>query len=170
MVTTRRRRGSPTGRRRRTRPVGATEWTNVRLSEATVAIGGVSEFDVLGGFTETEKARVAVILRAYGEVTINSVSANNTVHGAFGLTVVNDEAMAASVLPDPLGDENDPWYWHREFNQRYSDIRTEKYPFDARTQRRVPIGSTLMFALDLSGAADGSILYSVNIRVLFRWR
>ena len=68
--------------------------------------------------------------------------------------------MAADALPDPIGDEDSPWYWHGEFHTPEQTTVMDYHDILTRTRR--VLGSskmTLAFILDVDPASDGSILY-----------
>ena len=136
-----------------------------------MAVNAISVFDALGAFTVREKDRIARIETVIGRFTHQSSTEGARRHGAFGLHVVTDDAMAAAAVPDPIGDEDSAWYWHEEFNAESVGGESITSRWQTRTKRVLASSKmTLMFAAQVSSASDSAIIYSVNMRVLFTWK
>jgi len=163
---------SQRSRTRRTRQAHDLRWANVQLTEAAVAIGGSSIFDVLGQFTLAQLAAIAKIVKVYIDFSYRGQTINLDFHGAFGLKVVTDEAMSVPTVPSPVAaqEPDASWYYIRPWAYLNSQLESIHQTFETRTFRMLPSGSTLAWVFGSDADSDGTVEYSVNIRSLLQMR
>ena len=143
-------------------------WTTVSLSETNTGPGNSVAFDALGGFTLTEKHNLSGFIRAQVYFKYAGSSINLDSFGAFGLIVVEDDAMAVPQVPDPFTDGDAPWMLHQYFHwAEPTVIFRELTPF-TRSRRRVAIKETVSFVLDVAPASDTSLNWNIYIRLLLQ--
>ena len=95
-----------------------TMWTTVSLSEVSTAIGAQTAFDVLGGFTLTEKHNISGVITVHGIYSYAGGSAGVETFGALGLIIAEDDALAVPEVPEPFTDGDAPWFLHRYWHWR----------------------------------------------------
>ena len=143
-------------------------WTTASLSEQTVAPGAQSAFDVLGGFTLTEKHNISGIIAVHG--IFNYLGLTNTVetYGAFGLTIAEDDALAIPQVPEPFTDGDASWLVHHYFEWEDVSQITKSIVINGRSRRRIPIKQSVAFVVDNAAGSDASLQYGVYLRMLLQ--
>jgi len=111
-----------------------------------------------------------VCKRLIGTMTLTPVSgvAAQDYNVSIGIAVVTADAVAAGVVPDPVGDAQQDWYywtaWEGELNSAGQSNWTKE--FDIRTSRRLREGYRLMFQSENSVQELGATLF-VRLRTLW---
>jgi len=164
MTTRSRRRGRFTGRKK-----VSYGWLNFSLFNATLTDGGLLTADLLGALTLVEKNDVRSVVRVIWSFFVRSATAGNRASGRFGMIVVTDDAMAASAVPDPLGDPLDAWYLNTGFFQEDAANVPVEQRGDLRSARRLlGDGQTIAFVAESDlGSSSGSMLITFMARVLY---
>ena len=143
-------------------------WTSSTLFNGTVGDGSQSVVDGLGGLTVAEKRDVRTILRTIGTLYVRATSAGSLVTGRFGLIKVTDDAMAAGVLPDPVGDTESSWLYNTMYRQEDAANVPVRYDFDLKGRRRLMgDGQTIGIIIESSTTSVGEATYSFGIRFLY---
>ena len=143
-------------------------WTTVSASEQNTAPGGQSAFDVLGGFTLTEKHNISGFILANVHFNYSNVVANSDAFGAFGLIVVEDDALTVPQVPEPFTDGDAPWMLHQYYHDNKDVIRQSYLEPSTRARRRIAIKESIAFVLDVAAGSDNSLNWSVYIRLLLQ--
>ena len=162
------------GSRRRSRssraPRRPTGWMGAATEPTTVAPGGQSFVNLTGQLLDVEDTPLAkqslTILRIIGMLRVNSTDANLSAEAAFGFIMVDGDAGAAAVLPDPLLDIDAPWlWWQRRVVLPPSDAG-QQIPIDSRAKRRFRGNDDgLNFIIDNDDATQ-SLEFALGLRVL----
>ena len=152
--------------------MGQVSWTNSALNEVVIVAGGQTGYDILGGFTVLQKQQIGGIVTVVFDFHHRSIVGNAAAFGAWGLHVVTDDSIAIGEFPDPRasGDSDSNWYWYQPFYSDASQLDTARIHGQTRTRRRIPTKSSMAFVLDNDSAADASVEFGVNLRVLLSWR
>ena len=145
-MSTRHRRGS-FSRRGAKRP---TTWQQDLLSlPLTVAaqqfILDVSPTQIISGFDST-----ATLKRTIGHIDLfNDGIGSESFLTTVGMCVVTSEAIVASVVPDPLFDLEQDWYYWKAVEPRLSpETPSYSWEFDLKTGRRLREGYRLVFIME----------------------
>ena len=131
-------------------------------------------FDVLGGLSVAEKNEIRRVLTVHGRFSYAAATGGSHTFGRYGLIVVNDDAIAVGAvasLPNPIGDSDSSWMWNDHFHtEMASTVQSKDDAFQAKASRLIPLGFSLLFALEVSSAAATSVHWSVAMRVLLEHR
>ena len=159
-----RRRSYPSRSRASGRP---TLWFNQATTPATVAPGGIANFDLIGagvaGMPEVLDGGMTILRLILEVIVFNQVAGANA-FGAYGIYV----ATAAVAVIQPVFDLLD-YYVHQNFYSRDSDDSgSGMYRYDIRTARRLRgVDRKLRFTLENS-AGSQNVTVRVNARMLVR--
>ena len=167
MTSRRTSRGGRTRSRRGARP--RYNWTSMTLYEQSDAPGAQTIVDALGSFTVAEKRDVRSLIRLVFKYTFHQISANSEIQGRFGFHVITDDALAAGVVPEPLGDSESSWWANESYFADRPEVGfRDVVERDIRTGRRLPGElSTLAFIHDNNVASGGSVGWSIAARILY---
>ena len=157
-------------RRQGKRPRGRrepTQWTSGNLLEQTDVAGSQTVFDLLGGFTLTEKHNITGLVTIYYTLTYRATSPGVAIDGAMGVAVLEDDAIAASVFPEPLSDSDHPWAVHHFWSFLSSADESARLVGQGRSRRKIGVKESLGFSLEISGAS-GSVDWGIQTRILLQ--
>ena len=124
-------------------------------------------FDALGGFTLTEKHNISGVIRIILRLSLRASTAGSFVEGAFGLLVIDDDALAVPQLSDPFLDADASWVLHSFYHDERSSDESQLVTLDNRSRRRIPVKKSLAFAFDVSSASN-SVEWTVSMRILLQ--
>ena len=160
------RRRSSSNRRSRSRG-GSSVWTSLTLTNQSIGVGAQTLTDALGAFTLAEKQQIMNIKRVVGTFRVRSASAGSIATGRYGLVKVTDDALAASAVPDPLGDLESDWLLNHHFYQEEGQNIPFSREIDNKSGRTLRgFGQTLAWVLDNSSGSTASIVYAIGLRFL----
>ena len=169
MTTQRRsRRGSS---RRRSSASKSVRWITSTIVEQLLGVGLTTVVDALGALTLAEKQEIRKVVRVHLYFRASVATANNHIHGRYGLIIANDDAIAtgAGALPSPILDSDQSWlvndFFTTEITQNAYEMR-----FDVRAQRRLQTGTSLAFIIQSDSASDLSTHWSAGMRLLLEHR
>ena len=143
-----------------------TSWSN--LAAATSVID--STFVLLEGQNET-------ITRVRGLLSVDTdqQAATERPHGAFGICIVSDQAVAAGVasVPSPYTEaDSDLWLLHQFWatNLRFSTAvgfrqTLMQYELDSKAMRKISVDETLIAVMENAAASHG-VDYRLDFRIL----
>jgi len=163
-MTTRRR--GQNSFRRTTRRREPTMWTTAALLNQNTAASGQVGIDILGGFTLTEKHNISGLVTIHYRFMYRSNTQAANTDGAFGVSVVEDDALAAAQFPEPLSDGDASWPVHHFFQHEQASADTKTIEGQSKARRRIPIKQSIAFVLDISSA--GSVQWGIQLRVLLQ--
>jgi len=143
-------------------------WTTAAVFNTSTAVGGETVFDVLGGFTLTEKHNISGLIRIHYRLVHRSATAGLSHSGAMGVGVVQDDALALANVNDPFTQGAGSWPMHRFFMDERVDAVSGVVEGDSRVRRRIPIDASLFFALEVNSASAAPVEWSVSLRVLLQ--
>jgi len=150
-------------------PRRVTTWFNTQSVPAAVAPAGQAIVDLLSTESPAALEPKLTVIRAIVEVGIHGSSSGTSWYGAFGMSVITRDALAAGAVPDPISDFVD-WYWHKNYYGRSTvggGPQIERFPIDLRTARAIRgVGRTLAFILDVNAASGSGVNFSVSARLL----
>ena len=115
-----------------------------------------------------EKRNVGKILKVFGEVKWRGFSLNANIGGAFGITVINDDAFASSAWRDPLIDSEDSWYWWGPLIGDEPTTESIIQQVNTKTTRLLKGDQeTLALILENSSSSSTSLVYQIALRILY---
>ena len=146
------------------------------ISDLANAIGGSSKV-LLGSLTLSNPGIDETMLRVVGVLSVLSdqVAASEVQHGAFGMIVVTDTALAAGAasIPGPVTDiADDGWFVHVPFVNQFSllssvgfegNSSTSRY-FDFKSKRIVHDGQSIAIMVENIGGTG--FTFNTILRVL----
>ena len=130
-------------------------------------VGNQSGFDVLGGFTLTEKHNISGFITAHVTFAFRGTVNVNT-YGAFGIIQMEDDALAVAQFPEPFSDGDSPWALHQFFHWNESTNLQRTMQLQTKARRRIGVKNTMAFVLDNAPNSDSSLIWSVYIRLLLQ--
>ncbi len=142
-------------------------WTSATLSDQSDVQGSVTVFDALGGFTSTEKHNISGVVRIITKFIWRAATAAQLAEGAFGLILLDDDAMAVPAVSDPFLEAQSPWVMHSFYGMESAEDTSRTIDLDNKARRRIPIRKTLAFSMEIS-AVSGSVEWSVYMRILLQ--
>ena len=146
-------------------------WTTATLHEQLTAVGGQSTFDALGGFSLTEKHNITGVIRVHFNFIHRAGTLGSSVQGAFGLIIVEDDAMAVPQVPEPFnGDGDAPWQTHQFYHSESNVDESQRIIGDSRSRRRIGLKQTLAFVLDVATGSNDSVEWGIGLRILLQRR
>ena len=151
--------------RRRSEP---TMWTTATLNEASPGPGGQQITDLLGGFTLTEKHNISGVVTIHWDLSLRATTPGQNIHGRFGMIVVEDDALAASAVPEAVTDGDAPWLLNRFWNFLSSADESKYLSGQVKARRRIGIKETLAFIFESDSTSDGSVDMAFGMRVLLQ--
>ena len=161
----------PINSRRRSRRVSGPRHPTIWLQTAfngNVAIGGEATGNFLDFLDTVQKTR-AKILAIHGNLTIRPTSAELNVFFGFGTVVLNNDAIAAGIVPDPLNDTNQGWHiWVASKTRRDADAGApfERFPFQSTLSRWVRGDNDYSWVLESDSISATALDFSIDARLL----
>ena len=149
-------------------------WVGFAFSGVTQLAGGVLTYT----FNAAALAlRPFTIVRTHMEFMVISdqAAAVENQACAFGLAIVSEQVVAIGVtaVPTPVTDiGSDLWFLHQVMFAKESNLTDRSQPanfysVDSKAMRKVEDGSEMVGVSELSGIADGAILFSSG-RILIK--
>ena len=143
-------------------------WTTATLNETNTLAGFATAFDALGGFTLTEKHNLSGFITCHYDFHWKSAAVNAQVFGRWGLIVVEDDAMAAGVLPEAIQDSDAPWLHNQHFHWDESSLTERFVHGQMKAKRRIGIKETLMFQVQVNASSNSSVDWGIGMRILLQ--
>ena len=154
-------RSGRTSNRRRTRRRRVMYW-HVGSKDPTALAANTQTFiDLLPNVTVLDRAGLTV-RRIIGKWSAVQASVDTEVHMMFGICLLNQDAAAASALPE-LEFDNIRWFWQDRY-VRHSGTQTPEVlggpvSFDIRPNRRMTEETELTFMVENTSANAGEYLF-----------
>ncbi len=147
-----------------------TAWAAVTTEPTSVVAGGQSFVNLTPGLiSSTSPGREGMtIVRIVGTLRANSLDASLSCESAWGIHMVEEDAAAASAIPDPLADAHKEWmYWDRRVLLPASDAGQQLH-LDIRAMRRFRTReSEVLFVIDNDDAVQ-SLEFALGFRLLLK--
>jgi len=143
-------------------------WTTATLDEATLAAGGQTIVDMLGGFTLTEKHNISGVITIHYAFYFRANIPNTNVHGRWGIIVVEDDALAVNQVPEPALDGDAPWLINKHYMVESTIDEHRVHEGQVKARRRIAIKQTLAFVVDNDAASDSSLDFAIATRPLLQ--
>ena len=137
------------------------------VDEQTSAAGSQALVDLAAGIPADQQHDIANIHRIVGDFTFGLVSVNAQAFGRFGIISMSGDAFAAGAVPELIGDFEAPWWYNDAFFKDGEVSLTERLKIDFKLNRRFNANTALAFILDLASGSNGSLLWSLHLRVLY---
>ena len=140
---------------------------------STLAIGAQNHANLLGAWDALSTFSGLTILRAILHVKIVAdIGGGAGNSGAYGTTVMDEDAREAGAFPDPIADEA-KFHVHRYFDAsndaNANDAAVHEAEFDFKTGRRLPSSrDRYVFVIDNSSASAGGVKWNVKWRLLLK--
>ncbi len=142
---------------------------------ATTGATIVSSFD-----PEAAALPRPTIVRSRGiiHITPQTFGADLTIHGAFGMAIVSDQAFAAGIasIPKPFDEANwDGWFLHQYFScsailASAVGLQTPagaSYLLDSKSGRKLQDNESVVVMITNASATDG-MRFTLDFRMLFK--
>ena len=116
---------------------------------------------------------MATILKVHFQFRFKSTVIASDVHGAWGLHIVTDDAMAGGDVPDPGGsfDPDSSWFWHKFFEWDRATLEYLTHEGETGTRRRLPSSKmTMAIIVDNDVTSDATLQFAYALRILFAWK
>ena len=147
-------------------------WESSRFAPTTVGEGlQVSASLLADPVTNTVSALVRqafTVVRIIGELKVVSAAAGFDVEWAAGISVINKDAFAANVLPEPATDTAQKWMWWKARTSPPSDENFAFMELDIKAKRKLSSEDELFFVID-NLDMDDDLEFSLSTRVLVSW-
>ena len=144
-------------------------WTNDQSIPTTVLKGGQAIVDLLQPIFPVSQLPKFTVIRAILDVGMQGSSFGLDWFGAFGISVITRDALAAGAVPDPITDFVD-WYWHKSYYDRTdtgAGAAVSHERVDLRSARQIRgVGRTMAFIFDVNSGSTGDVIFSVSARLL----
>ena len=143
-------------------------WTSATLGDQNSVAGSTTIFDALGGFSLTEKHNITGVIRVILSLSYRASVVGQLVEGAFGLIVVDDDALAVPQVNDPFLDADASWLAHSFYHDERSSDESQLMQRDFRARRKIGIKESLAFNFEVGFANSGSVEWTVAMRILLQ--
>ena len=148
-----------------------TRWENLAFLHSHTAAASAVFSDITVEPVLVNSVGTATILRSIIHVDIVPTGGAPGDVGtvAYGIAVVTKDAVVGAVLPDPLGDFEQGWYWwaHRFFLMDPTALTTNSFDVDIRTMRKLRGGYRLVLISD-TPANPQALTTTITMRNLWR--
>ena len=153
-------------------------WTASATDTDTTALAAATAFqDQIGTVVDIEGGTV-VRTRGIFSVASDQSAGNEFPFGAFGMTIVSEEAAAAGILsvPTAYADADDDRFFLHGFWAVGLRVATavgfqsdvfSHWHFDSKAQRKVSASDVVSVTVENASATDGA-LYIINFRMLIK--
>jgi len=150
------------------------EWQDQSVLNTAVAIGSQIGLDLTDQMAELDKGG-ATITRIIGSLVVRPDTTQQRDFVFAGIVLVNEDAVAGALFPDPSVDGDQPgWMWKGFDTVMVSNTgdssQFSRLHFDIRSQRKMRHTDDLILVVDNSSVSAGGIVFDFLTRTLVKHR